>query len=90
MFTFTPALSLFVTCETQEEVDEYWAKLSEGGETQGCGWIKDRYGVSWQIVPAVLQDLLQDKDFTKANRAMQAMLKMTKLDIATLTQAKEA
>jgi predicted 3-demethylubiquinone-9 3-methyltransferase (glyoxalase superfamily) len=90
MFIFTPALSLFVNCETQEEVDDYWARFSEGGETQGCGWIKDRYGVSWQIVPAGLQDLLQDEDAAKANRAMQAMLKMTKLDIAALTQAKEA
>jgi predicted 3-demethylubiquinone-9 3-methyltransferase (glyoxalase superfamily) len=77
MFTFTPALSLFVTCETQEEVDEYWAKFSEGEEAQDWGWIRDCYGVSRQIVPAVLQDLLQNKDSAKANRAMQAMLKMT-------------
>jgi predicted 3-demethylubiquinone-9 3-methyltransferase (glyoxalase superfamily) len=89
-FSFTPALSLFVTCQSQEEVDRYWERFSQGGESQGCGWIKDKYGLSWQIVPAVLQDLLRDEDPAKANRAMQAMLKMTKLDIAALKQAKEA
>jgi predicted 3-demethylubiquinone-9 3-methyltransferase (glyoxalase superfamily) len=89
MFTFSPAISFFVNCETQEEVDELWAKLSEGGETQQCGWLKDKYGVSWQIVPTVSGTMLQDKDGEKSTRVMQAMLKMDKLDIKLLKQAYE-
>ena len=89
VFTFSPAISFFVNCETQEEVDELWAKLSEGGETQRCGWLKDKFGVSWQIVPTVLGTLLQDKDAEKSKRVMQAMLKMVKLDIKLLKQAYE-
>lgn len=88
-FSFTPAVSLFVTCETQEEVDAFWDKLSEGGEPNQCGWLKDKYGLSWQIVPSGLVEMLQDKDAAKANRVMQAMLKMVKLDIATLQRALE-
>jgi predicted 3-demethylubiquinone-9 3-methyltransferase (glyoxalase superfamily) len=87
MFTFSPAISFFVNCETQPEVDELWAKLSEGGEALRCGWLKDKYGVSWQIIPTVLATLLQDKDPEKSKRVMQAMLTMNKLDIALLKQA---
>lgn len=86
-FKFTPAISFFVNCETQQEVDELWEKLSQGGEKQPCGWLKDRYGLSWQIIPAVLGRMLQDKDREKANRVMQAMLQMTKIDIKRLEQA---
>ncbi len=88
-FTFSPAVSFFVTCETQDEVDEFWEKLSAGGQTQRCGWLTDRYGLTWQIVPAVLGTLLQDKDAEKASRVMAAMLTMDKLDIARLRQAYE-
>ena len=89
-FKFTPAVSFFVNCETQAEVDHYWEKLAaDGGETNRCGWLRDKYGVSWQIVPAVLGKLLGDKDAAKAGRVMQAMLQMTKLDIAKLRQAYE-
>jgi predicted 3-demethylubiquinone-9 3-methyltransferase (glyoxalase superfamily) len=87
MFTFSPAISFFVKCETQEEVDELWTKLSAGGETQRCGWLKDKFGLSWQIVPTVLGTLLQDKDAEKSKRVMQAMMKMTQLDIGLLKQA---
>jgi predicted 3-demethylubiquinone-9 3-methyltransferase (glyoxalase superfamily) len=86
-FTFSPAISFFVNCETQQEVDELWEKLSEGGEKQRCGWLKDRYGLSWQIVPSVLGKLLQDKDAGKAKKVMQAMLQMDKLDIEGLKRA---
>jgi predicted 3-demethylubiquinone-9 3-methyltransferase (glyoxalase superfamily) len=86
-FKFSPAISLFVKCETQREVDEYWDKLSAGGEIQQCGWLKDKYGVSWQIIPNLLGQLLQDKDREKANRAMQAMMKMKKIDIKGLQDA---
>jgi len=86
-FSFTPAISLFVRCETQAEVDELWEKLCEGGEPVRCGWLKDRYGLSWQIVPTVLGEMLQDKDATKSRRVMEAMMKMIKLDIVTLQQA---
>jgi len=86
-FQFTPAISFFVHCATQTEIDDLWAKLSAGGQIQQCGWLQDKYGVSWQIVPSVLGDMLQDKDPQKANRVMQAMLKMKKLDIAQLKQA---
>jgi predicted 3-demethylubiquinone-9 3-methyltransferase (glyoxalase superfamily) len=88
-FTFSPAISFFVNCETQEEVDEFWEKLSEGGEKQQCGWLKDKYGVSWQIVPTALGVLLQDKDVEKSSRVMKAMLQMNKIDIAILKQAYE-
>ena len=89
MFTFSPAISFFVKCESQEEVDELWAKLSAGGETQQCGWLKDKFGVSWQVVPTVLGAMLQDKDPAKANRVMQAMMTMKKIDIKLLQEAYE-
>ncbi len=88
-FKFTEAVSFFVNCETQEEVDELWEKLSAGGEKSRCGWLKDKYGLSWQIVPTVLGKLLQDKDAAKAKRVMEAMLQMDKIDIARLKQAYE-
>jgi len=88
-FTFTPAISLFVNCETQQEVDELWEKLSSGGEKGQCGWLKDRYGLSWQIIPSALGKLLQDKDPRKASRVMNAMMQMTKIDISRLKQAYE-
>jgi predicted 3-demethylubiquinone-9 3-methyltransferase (glyoxalase superfamily) len=86
-FEFTPAISFFIDCEDQEEVDYYWARLSEGGEPSRCGWLKDRFGVSWQVVPKRLGELLQNPDQAKAGRAMQAMLNMVKIDIAALEQA---
>ena len=86
-FTFAQGISPFVNCKTQDEVDALWEKLSEGGERQPCGWLKDRFGVSWQIIPTVLGEMLQDKDPRKAGRVMQAMLKMEKIDIKTLQQA---
>lgn len=88
-FTFTPAISLFVNCETQREVDELWGKLSQGGARQQCGWLQDKYGLSWQIIPSVLGRMLQDKDAAKAERVMQAMLQMDKIDIERLQQAYE-
>ena len=88
-FKFTEAMSFFVNCETQQEVDELWEKLSEGGENHRCGWLKDRYGLSWQIVPSVLGKMLQDKDAEKAKRVMQAMLQMDKIDIQRLQQPYE-
>ena len=89
-FRFTEAISLLVNCETQDEVDELWEKLSEGGGEKGpCGWLKDRYGLSWQIVPTVLGELLQNPDKEKANRVMAAMLQMQKLDIDGLKRAYE-
>ena len=88
-FSFSPAISLFVNCRTQEEVDDLWEKLSEGGETDCCGWLRDKYGVSWQIVPSVLGELMQDRDPERSQRAMKAMLQMEKLDIARLKQAYE-
>ena len=87
VFTFSPAISFVVDCQTQQEVDHLWEKLSAGGEQQQCGWLRDQYGVTWQIVPAVLGRLMSDPDPAKAQRVMQAMLQMTKLDIATLKQA---
>jgi predicted 3-demethylubiquinone-9 3-methyltransferase (glyoxalase superfamily) len=86
-FKFTEAISFVVNCETQEEVDYYWEKLSHGGKEVQCGWLKDKYGLSWQIVPTVLGELLSDKDAAKAQRVMQAMLKMVKLDIKKLKRA---
>src|SRR6202521_478190 len=80
-FKFTEAMSFFVNCETQQEVDELWEKLSEGGEKAGCGWLKDKYGLSWQIVPGALGEMLHDKDAEKAKRVMRAMLQMSKIDI---------
>lgn len=88
-FTFSPAISFYVDCKTQEEVDELWEKLSEGGEKQRCGWLKDKYGLSWQIIPSVLGELLQDEDPEKAGRVMQAMLQMDKIEIKTLKEAYE-
>jgi predicted 3-demethylubiquinone-9 3-methyltransferase (glyoxalase superfamily) len=88
-FTFSPAVSFFVRCETQQEIDYLWEKLSAGGETQRCGWLKDKFGVSWQIVPPILSELLNDEDDEKSTRVMQAMLKMSKLDIKALKEAYE-
>jgi predicted 3-demethylubiquinone-9 3-methyltransferase (glyoxalase superfamily) len=88
-FKFTEAISLFINCETQEEVDWFWEKLSEGGEKSRCGWLKDKYGLSWQVVPSALGQMLHDKDPEKSKRVMQAMLQMDKLDIATLKRAYE-
>lgn len=86
-FTFTPAISLFVNCETQEEVDDLWEKLSAGGEKSRCGWLKDKYGLSWQIIPTALGQMLQDKDAEKSKRVMAAMLKMSKIDVRLLQEA---
>jgi predicted 3-demethylubiquinone-9 3-methyltransferase (glyoxalase superfamily) len=88
-FHFTPAISFFVNCEMQAEVDELWDKLSEGGRKDRCGWLQDRYGVSWQIIPAALGKLMGDPDPQKSNRVMQAMLQMDKIDIERLRQAYE-
>lgn len=89
IFKFNEAISFQVYCETQEEVDYYWEKLSEGGDekAQQCGWLKDKYGVSWQIVPTILMKMLKDKDSEKSQRVMKAMLQMHKLDISTLKKA---
>src|SRR5438270_4275518 len=89
MYKFTEAISLFVSCKTQGEVDELWEKLSAGGEKGQCGWLKDKFGLSWQIIPTALGELLGDPDPAKAQRAMQAMLQMTKIDIKGLQQAAE-
>jgi predicted 3-demethylubiquinone-9 3-methyltransferase (glyoxalase superfamily) len=86
-FTFTPAISFFVNCETQQEVDELWEKLSDGGQTGRCGWLQDKYGVSWQIIPTALGKLMGDADPKKANRVMKAMLEMDKIDTLRLQQA---
>lgn len=88
-FKFTEAISFVVNCETQAEVDEYWKKLSAGGQEVQCGWLKDKYGVAWQIVPTILGKLLSDPDPEKSRRVMQAMLQMVKLDIRVLEQAYE-
>ena len=88
-FKFTEAVSFVVNCETQPEVDEFWETLSEGGEEGQCGWIKDKYGLSWQIVPTVLTKMLKDQDPQKAKRVMEAMIQMKKIDIQTLKQAYE-
>jgi len=89
MFKFTEVMSLVVNCETQEEVDHFWERLSAGGQEVQCGWLKDRFGVSWQVVPTVLIEMLQDKDPQKAKRVMAAMLKMKKISIEPLRQAYE-
>ena len=86
-FTFSPAVSFVVNCQTQQEVDELWEKLSRGGKPNQCGWLQDRYGLSWQIVPTVLPELLRDKDPKKSQRVMKAMLQMTKIDIKRLKEA---
>jgi predicted 3-demethylubiquinone-9 3-methyltransferase (glyoxalase superfamily) len=86
-FKFTEAVSFMVDCKSQQEVDELWEKLSEGGSTQDCGWLKDKYGLSWQITPTVLMELISDPDPEKSDRVMKAMLQMTKIDIAKLQQA---
>ena len=87
MFKFSPATSFFVSCETQDEVDYYWEKLGEGGNTNQCGWLDDKFGVTWQIVPTIFDKLLLSSDPEKSGRAMQAMMKMTKLDIQKLQDA---
>ena len=86
-FMFTPAISLFVNCETQQEVDELWEKLSEGGKKDRCGWLKDKYGLSWQVIPSALGKMLGDKDAEKSKRVMEAMLQMHKIDIKRLQEA---
>lgn len=88
-FKFTEAVSFVVNCETQEEVDYFWEKLSANGEKSRCGWLKDKFGLSWQVVPTILDKLMRDKDAAKAQRVMQAMLQMDKIDIKTLQQAYE-
>lgn len=87
LFKFTEAISFFVNCETQQEVDELWEKLSAGGEKSRCGWLKDKYGLSWQIIPSALGELLGDKDPEKSKRVMKAMLQMDKIDIEGLKRA---
>jgi predicted 3-demethylubiquinone-9 3-methyltransferase (glyoxalase superfamily) len=86
-YSFTPAISLFVNCETQAEVDELWDKLSEGGEKNPCGWLKDKYGLTWQIILSVLGEMLADKDPDKSSRVMKAMMQMVKIDIDGLKRA---
>ncbi len=89
LYKFTEAISLYVDCETQEEVDELWEKLSTGGEKGRCGWLKDKYGLSWQIIPSALWQLMRDPDQQKSGRVMQAMMGMTKIEIAELKKAYE-
>ncbi len=86
-FKFTEAISFYVDCETQAEVDELWEKLSEGGEPGQCGWLKDKFGLWWQIIPSALTEMLQDKDPEKSKRVMEAMLQMSKIDVPTLKKA---
>jgi predicted 3-demethylubiquinone-9 3-methyltransferase (glyoxalase superfamily) len=88
-FSFSPAISFVVNCRNQAEVDELWTDLSEGGQTLQCGWLTDKFGLSWQIVPSILGELLQDRDAAKSARVMKAMMQMTKLDIAALRSAYE-
>lgn len=87
MFSFTPAISFFVQCETQQEVDYYWEKLTDGGSEEQCGWLKDKYGLSWQIIPNRLGELLGDPDREAGNRALQAMLQMQKIKVPKLEAA---
>ena len=89
-FKFTEAVSFVVNCDDQAEIDEYWEKLSAGGQKSRCGWLKDKFGLSWQVVPAILPELIDDKDPAKADRVMQAIMRMDKLDIKTLQEASEA
>jgi predicted 3-demethylubiquinone-9 3-methyltransferase (glyoxalase superfamily) len=89
-FGFTEAISLYVDCEDQEEVDDLWSKLTDGGEESMCGWLKDRYGLSWQIIPRQLIELMGDPDPAKSQAVVQAMLKMQKIDVAELRRAHEA
>jgi predicted 3-demethylubiquinone-9 3-methyltransferase (glyoxalase superfamily) len=86
-FTFSPAISFFVNCETQQDVDELWEKLSEGGEKSRCGWLKDKFGLSWQVIPSVLGKMLSDQDAGKSSSVMKAMMQMDKIDIKGLKQA---
>ncbi len=88
-FKFSPAISLFVDCENQQEVDDLWAKLSAGGKTDRCGWLTDKYGLSWQIIPRALGEMLSDPDPAKSQRVMKAMLQMDKIDVPRLKQAFE-
>ena len=87
LFKFSPAISFYVNCKTQKQVDELWAKLSAGGKTERCGWLTDKFGLSWQIIPSILGELLHDKDPDKSQRVMKAMLQMDKLDIEGLKRA---
>ena len=87
MFKFTPAISLFINCDSQQEIDDLWEKLSEGGKKDQCGWLTDKFGLSWQVVPSILLNLLHGPDSEKSNRAMKAMLQMKKLDTNQLQQA---
>jgi predicted 3-demethylubiquinone-9 3-methyltransferase (glyoxalase superfamily) len=87
LYTFSPAISFMVGCETQQEIDRLWEKLTEGAESVQCGWVKDKYGVTWQIVPAVLEQLLQGQDSVRTERVMKALLQMEKIDIAGLERA---
>src|SRR3979490_2724361 len=89
-FTFDEAISFEVNCDSQEEVDEFWTKLSAGGEESVCGWLKDKYGVAWEIVPTILNELIRDPDPERAQRAMKAMLGMKKLDVAELKRAADS
>ena len=88
-FSFTPAVSFFVNCETQQEVDELWAKLSDGGSDERCGWLKDKYGLSWQVIPSTLGKMLGDTNADRRNRVVQAMMQMKKIDVAALQLAYE-
>lgn len=88
-FKFTEAISFVVNCETQEEIDYFWEKLSAGGEESQCGWLKDKYGLSWQVVPTILRELMGGKDPERSNRVMQALLQMQKLEIEPLKRAYE-
>ena len=87
MFQFTPAISFFVLCETQAEIDMFWEKLSDGGKVMQCGWLTDKFGVTWQIVPTGLLEMINDPDVVKSKRTMQAMMQMVKFDIAALRRA---
>ncbi len=87
VFKFSPAISFLVSCETQKEVDDLWEKLSEEGEVEQCGWLKDKFGVSWQIVPSVLGEMMQDKDAEKSEKVMKALIQMKKIDIQSLQKA---
>jgi predicted 3-demethylubiquinone-9 3-methyltransferase (glyoxalase superfamily) len=89
IFKFSPAISFLVSCETQQEVDDLWEKLSEGGQVEQCGWLKDKVGVSWQIVPNILDEMIKDKDAKKSERVIKAMLQMKKIDIRGLRKAYE-